>query len=809
MAVLIAFIAGISLSHSFNYFPLTSIVITLAGILVIFKKKPFKKNLYIVLFLLLGFLFAFLRRDPSDNLNLPPQGITLRGVFKSLPVKNEYGFQQDFYALSPYYLKGKTMVLYSDAEFIPGTFAVIDANVKKSPPRRNPGFMTGDRYTGSIRHIYSLTDSNSFRWHNQRLRYRLSDYFNKRFRNDVGGFLQAITIGYRGSLSDEVKENFRKTGISHILSISGTHFGLLSLLVFSLFRFLIHSLPYKILNRLTIHMTPSEMAALLTLPFIIMYLLLSGMRIPTIRSFIMINLFLWGLLLGRRGVWLNSLILAAFIVLFFQPDALLSISFHLSFIAVLFIGLSIERYDKWNITDDSETFRERKSILFIIFRKIYSYIRKSFIITVSAFLGTLPIVIYQFHSISIISPLANLTVVPLICFVILPLVSLGSFVFLITGSFPFEWLISGLTGYLFEIVGFLKDIPYSSINIRAFPAVFLVLMYISLFSFFVRKKDGIQDIGEETDKSSKKNFLVLNRKPILITAITAISLICFYLLTNSNEFKVTFLDTGQGDAAVIEMSDDNSLVIDTGKTGKEIASFLRYRGMNDIDAVILSHAATDHSGGLPYLFRTFRIRNIWDNGRIAYSDSFMRTIKESGTNMRHLSRGDKVEFKDTSLMILHPYKGFYTLYGDASTSINNDSMVLRINGRKSSYLFTGDIEEEAEEDIINLGGFIYTDILKVAHHGSKTSSIGSFINIVNPKFAVISAGKWNSYGHPHTGVLERLDRVKVYRTDNDGAISFTETEDGIKVKRFSDFQIQKADSLKTELMNVTKLFITW
>ena len=146
-------------------------------------------------------------------------------------------------------------------------------------------------------------------------------------------------------MSDGMKDAFNSTGLAHVLSISGTHFGIFSVLLFGLFRLVIKFLPYSLLQRITLYVTPSQGAAALSLPFMLAYLALSGWSIPAVRSFIMISLFLIGLLIGRKRFWLNSLLFAAFVIVLWNPEALFSLSFQLSFLAVLFIGFSID-YEK-------------------------------------------------------------------------------------------------------------------------------------------------------------------------------------------------------------------------------------------------------------------------------------------------------------------------------------------------------------------------------------------------------------------------------------------------------------------------------
>ncbi len=843
MLLFIAFIIGILLFYSSCYFPVTTGLIFLSSLLALFFIPPFNKSpihpsnpplakgklredspkeglgglrriSWLLLLILSGFLYAFIRFEPEEEINLPPQKIAVKGTFTSLPVEKEKGVLQHFIITSFLPLKSRNVVLYSDSGFTPGTGATMSIRIKPFLSRKTPGlFVENEMLTGSVNHIYSLNGSHSIRWLHQRLRYKLSRHFDTNFQDDASGFLQAISIGHRGDLSENTKMMFRRTGLSHILSISGTHFGFLSLFVFGLLRFMINSLPYRSLNRLTLWITPSEMAALLTIPVVTMYLFLSGMRVPAVRSFVMINLFLWGLLLGRKGAWLNGLFFSAFLIELFQPDAILSYSFQLSFIAVLFIGLAIEKFHKNDEELPSQKFRMR----------LLDYLRKMFIVMMAAYLGTLPLVLYGFHTLSFVSPVANLIVVPYICFIILPLLMFGSVIFLLTGFFPLIGFISLLAGYLLDTVEVLGKVHYASINVRAFPPIFVILLYLSLLSFFVTKKkinvspENTEIKNENVDnefffkKTHSSVFSVVKKKKasFFIIPITIISLGFFYFSTGSSDLRVTFLDVGQGDASVVELPDGKTIVIDTGKTGKEVSAYLRYRGKNVIDSLLLSHGGFDHAGGLSYLSNSFGIRHLWDSGRIVYSDGFIRSFKETGTSIKHLTRGDVVSGRDISIIVLHPYNGFYTLYGNDAASKNNDSLVLKLKGRHTDFLFTGDIEREAEEDILSLKRVLQADVLKVAHHGSHTSSISPFLDLVEPGFSVISSGRWNAYGHPHKNVIQRLTGTELLRTDHDGTVCFIEKDDSLEIKKFSESLLKKAPSLQAEFENLKTLFILW
>jgi competence protein ComEC len=159
--------------------------------------------------------------------------------------------------------------------------------------------------------------------------------------------------------------------------------------------------------------------------------------------------------------------------------------------------------------------------------------------------------------------------------------------------------------------------------------------------------------------------------------------------------------------------------------------------------------------------------------------------------------------------ILHPYPEFYSLYGNEYVGANNDSIVIKIEGRNSSFLFAGDIEEEAEEDLSSLGNFLRSDVIKVPHHGGKTSAYKPFFELVSPEVAVISIGKNNAFGHPHDEMIDTLQGVRIFRTDTDGAVKIRESTHGLEIKTFKDFQLERTGSFTVEIQNIKRLFQTW
>jgi competence protein ComEC len=755
----------------------------------------------------------------------------VRGVVESYPMDTERGiFKQELHIESAG--DGKTgeklnelvnqdIFILSEREFTIGTACDMKIQFLKDRSRLNPGTWVND---GLYANLIEIIDSGEKRISLystiQEYRYKLNRYIGEHFEKDSGAFLASITTGQRASMDEKLKNAFNAVGLAHILSISGTHFGLFSVFLFGVFTLLIKAIPYKVLQRITIFCTPSQAAAILCLPFMLAYLCLSGGSIPAVRSFIMIGLFLIGLVIGRKGFWLNSLLFAAFVLTLWNPNVLFDLSSQLSFLAVLFIGFSIEGKDKDNDKTDKE---DNKPFL--------RYLKNALLMTLSASIGTAPLVAYHFHYFSIISPLTNLLIAPLIGFILIPLSVVSSFLFLITGHFVFTPIVSVISDVSIWLVRLFSNVPLAAIKIPAFPPIIVLLFYAGfIFYFFPRKTipdlqltNGRKNTSRHSRESGnpelkdryKKSWIPASagttfekifskqKRYTLIIPFVPIVIYLFLSVLEKNGLKITCLDVGQGDSSVIELTDGKTMVVDTGKTGKETASFLKYRGKNTVDALILSHVHPDHTGGVGYILKNFKVKELWDSGRLIYPYTL------SDIKHRAFSRGDMIERRGYTIYVLHPYPEFYTMYGDEYVEANNDSLLLKFQGNNKSFLFTGDVEEEAEEDILHLGKWLKSDFIKVPHHGGKTSAYEPFLKMVSPEIAVISVGRDNTFGHPHKETLDALHGVKIFRTDIDGAIKIRETAKRLEIKTYNDYRLQRAKSLSDEMKNFKRLFETW
>lgn len=545
--------------------------------------------------------------------------------------------------------------------------------------------------------------------------------------------LSAIVLGDREDLPEELEDSFIKTGTVHILAISGLHVGIVTFIFLSLFKVL------------RIH---RKLRYILVISLLIIYALLTGMRPPVVRATIMATVLLFGLLIERDVDIYNSLGLAALIILMGNPLQLFDAGFQLSFLCVISIF-----------------YFTPKMVSVIKDKDWLTKYTKYFFVSLSAWLGIIPVVAYHFNIISPITVIANLVVIPFLSLI----VALG-FTFILGGLLSlifakvFGAAVSFALSGLIHFTSIISKLPFSYSYLPTPTYLYIIFYYLLLLVIFNYKRLGLS----------------LRRLSILLL-ITLNFLIWKGALRQPNDkLKVSFFDAGYGDAAFVEFPKSGNMLIDAGE-GQDadkgrwvIMPFLRSQGINTIDAIVLSHPDEDHVGGLYTIIKNFKARYIFDNGMatrsLAYAN-YLKAIKEENVSRQLLKEGDEITGYNALAYILHPPT---ELLKNTRSDTNNNSLVLKIIYKDIGILFCGDIEEEAMKRLIPYGSILNSNIIKVPHHGADAQEEGEFFfKEVNPKIAIISVAKDNRFNAPSPKTLKLLEGLgaKVYQTEDYGAIS--------------------------------------
>jgi competence protein ComEC len=814
----ISFIAGIAAFKFITFFPISLLFISILTGSVLFMICGAKGKSIILLFCscVAGFSYSSLRQESLPEITFSDQDLIVEGTVANVPEMSgeKLRFTIDAVTVEKQKLQGRVRLVvypemfgssFNESMFQPGSRIRAMAKLREPGMLRNPGVYSQDlkhsgiAAVGYVKQARLINRTESLPAFISGKRQNLGKIIDESLNAENAAFYKAIIPGLKRGISQDMRDAFSSTGLAHLLSISGTHFGLLALMVFAVIRSAVQLLPNSCLVGLTLYITPARIAILCTTPVLVLYAVMSGLSTPTIRSFIMVAIYMLALFLGRRGQWLNSLAIAAVIILLWRPDALFELSFLLSFMAVLSIGYVLEQRSRFENNSSQLRFHKGGKVSFMkglarAMKASGEKIKTGVLITISAVLGTAPIVALVFKQFPLLSPLTNLVITPFVCFIILPLGLAAGCISLIFDLplLPFSGVIDGVTFFTLNLIKGFSEIPFSFVHVHNPSAAVIVMYYLCLILF----------IG------SNMKWRII---PIALV-------VCMYLVSPllfHHNLSVTFLDAGQGDSAVIVLPDKKVMLVD-GSTGEPdigrmaIAPYLRSRGIRTIDYMVMSHPHPDHYGGLVSLLDRFDVREIWLNSTAVHAaEEFLIEIIKRGVPYKVPERGDVLVADRYKVYVLHPYDEFHarSSRGEFSNQ-NSSSLVLKIESDDASVLFTGDIEEEAEENLSYLGNWLKSDIIKVPHHGGRTSSSHAFLKAVDPEIAVVSAGRNNMFRHPHRESLERYrsSGVSVYRTDRDGAVTIRAVNKSYEIETYEDSRFKEVESWQDEIRNLKLLF---
>lgn len=821
--ITIAYLAGLVSGSIFNYFPITvaaAIIVFIIVEAILYKTNspvsPFSKHLpFLFLVLLFGlFYYQLLSVPPAYNdisRYIDKDKITIEGMIYKPP--DEYKKKDVVYVKAKkVYSQDKAKkasgrirlsIFNQDIKLKYGDIIRFDANLKKPRGFWNPGAFDYEAYLArrGIFTIASISEKDKIEITGNAgnlffrtifdMQGRIRSAINALLTGPPAAILKAMIIGDSTDLTDEIRDAFMASGTTHILSISGSHLGLIAVFIFFFMRLLIGILPEKILLRITIYTTPTKIAAMTAILPVIFYTLISGAQTATVRSMIMILVFILAILVDRGNEILNSLALSCLIILLIDPLSIHDISFQLTMVSVLFIALAIEVRKQGT----SEGKGKGEGFINSVRGKIITYL----FITIAVSLGTAPIVAFYFRQVAWVGLFANSIVVPIAGLVIVPLGLLSSIISIFTGEIFLSGLNEFLLNLFYSLVRLFAQIPYAETHIAS-PGIF----YLSLFYILV--------------------LLLYRQLQINYKAIIFIGLMLFLLIARPltsqlvRDFKVTFLDVGQGDSAVIEFPDKKVMIIDSGGMFSEtfdigravLAPFLWDKGIYTIDYLVLSHPQLDHVGGFPYLAQKFKVIEAWENGDEGQSIAYKRfagLIAEKAVQQKTQPKDMIIENNEVRVSAFKTEES-------KSSSVNDRSIVLKISHKNYSFLFSGDIEKNAQ-DLMLKEAELKSNVIKVPHHGAKSSLNENFIKAVSPEIAVISVGYQNRYRHPSPEHIEAYEEIgaNIFRTDRDGAILMSINDDKINIKTHIEMKLKRIDVsssflriIMTEGNNIRKLF---
>lgn len=573
--------------------------------------------------------------------------------------------------------------------------------------------------------------------------------------------LKGILLGDCTDISSDVKENFKECNLSHMLAVSGAH---LSYLIIGINIIL----SKKIFGK--------RASKIITIFGIIIFMNITNMSPSIERAGISSIICIIASLIHRKPDAINAVAVAVLCTVIKNPLSILNVGMQLSYAGTLSLLMFANGREENNSREIIENNEKGKNIK--------KNLVESIKVTLCANILIMPLTIYKFNTISLNFILANLVAGPLLGLsLILGLIMLvTSFISLNIAKF-ISFILNIILIILMNSTKLISQIPYSNITVITPHLISIVTIYIIIFlGYYIAK------LPELRKKLKAKNKFII-RTIAIVLSITIISAATLKLL-EGKKLKLHFVDVGQGDCTYLKTPSEKNILIDGGgnrdkekyDVGKKVLlPYLLDRRVKKLDYIIVSHFDADHAQGLEAVIQNIKVKNIIvckQASNSALYQEIMKLCKKKKVNIITVKRGQTIKVdKYVHFEILHPGD---IMLDDGKGGLNANAIVAKmyctIKNKTTTIMFTGDIEEKAEEELVKIyGDKLKADILKVAHHGSKTSSTAEFLKCVSPKIALIGVGKDNTFGHPNSGVLSRIEDInaKIYRTDKLGEITIT------------------------------------
>ncbi len=564
------------------------------------------------------------------------------------------------------------------------------------------------------------------------------------------GLLRGLLLADRSQIDYSDRQNFVNAGVVHILAVSGLHVGYIILIFLFLF------------TRLNIYLR-----YLFTALGLLLFLFITNLPPSVFRAVVMSLVLIIALVTNRSYNGYNALAFAALIILLFNPNELFNSGFQLSFTAVLSILYFYPVFQKLVSGLELKSQPLRWLLLFVS-------------VSLAAQIGTLPITVIYFRKLSVAALFANLIVIPLVGIIV------GLGILTITLSYFWFWfaaVYSEVTkvcsDFLFWFVNRIGEVKHSYVYINHFSNYDLLLYFIALILLIILLKKAT------SIKTRIVFFLLIGFNYFVYASLDNTHIL------SENKLSIVGIDVGQGDSFLVKFPNNEVALIDAGNATpnydngeRTIYPLLKYLDIDTIDYAFISHVDSDHYAGFLSLFDRGIIKKVY---KPAVDTSLKKDVE-----LESILRKDKIptSYYDRSILSIGNTRLYVfndtanAVYYRASTNDKSGFMKLVYGG--SSFLFTGDASVKVEKYYVNkYGEFLKSDLLKVGHHGSKSSTSDIFLRVVSPKYTLISAGIKNKFKHPSKEVLKKLvsSNIKISRTDVEGAVMYQ--SDGTSIKRIN------------------------
>ena len=658
-----------------------------------------------------------------------------------------------------------------DVELLPGDRVLLGARVRKPRGFGNPGCMDyaallaarGARATAYVELPDAVVLLERGPWAGRllgRLRLQVGRLLDQEIPAGARRELvRALTLGDAGAIPLDVRQDLAATGTAHLLALSGLHLAVVAGLIYALLSWLLRRC-----TALLLRVELDRLVSACTLLAILAYTLLTGAQLPTVRAAVMVGVYLGARVVGRSRDLASAYALALLLLLLRHPRSLFNPSFQLSFAAVAAVLLVTPRL--LSPFRRLEAFGRSGGPL----RRIPWRIAQALSVSLAASLGTWPIIALHFHQLAALAPLANLLVVPLVSFLLLPL---AMSLLLLAPICPWlaglcAWAAGWIASWVGELAALLARLPGAGLQVPPPRSWELLLYLLAALGLLFAKKPRLR-IGLGLGAG-----LAL----VLVVALTPLG------SRLDSGLEMRFLDVGQGDSALLRLPGPFFVLVDAGGNDgtrptriaeQAILPYLRWARVERIDLLVLTHPHPDHYLGAAGLLAAMPVGEVWipagddsDGG-----EAWARFLEEEVVGReiplhRKDNRSKPLRRGDVLLEVLHPPPGGGGFRG------NDRSLVVSLRLGSRGVLLTGDLERGGEQYLLDLlsPARLAHDLLKVGHHGSRTSSSAAFLDAVRPAQAFFSLGHGNRYGFPHPEVLERCQErdIHTWQADQNGSL---------------------------------------